>query len=172
MPSQTWDTDTTQSVTQSLKSADNYIPPKSGQKFLPVTQSSSLHILKKKEDIILPKTFSYFTYQHPCYTGYSWAIINCFVRTQERKHKLHESQLFLALGIIQQLTVVTSFSEKSPISQSKLLKFVKHVRWREIEQNQTKCFFDIWPLASCTVHQEWWHISQWPRVSFLSSCWW
>lgn len=65
-------------------------PPKSGQKFLSVTQSSRLHILKKKEDIILSKAFSYFTYQHLCYTGYNWAIINCSVRTLERKHRIHE----------------------------------------------------------------------------------
>lgn len=163
MPSHPWDRDTTQCHTQV---SWQWHPPKSGQKFLSVTQFSSLHTLKKKEDIILSKVFSYFTYQHVCYTGNNWAIRNCLVRTQERKHRLHESQLFLALRIIQQPTA--SFSKKSPVSQSKLPKFVKHMQWREIEQNQAKWFFDIWPLASCTAHQKWWHVSQWPRASFLT----
>lgn len=85
------ETQTLCSVT--LKSVDNYIPPESGQKFLSVMQYSSLHTLKKKEDIILSKAFSYFTYQHLCYTGY-WATINCFARTLERRHRLHESEPF------------------------------------------------------------------------------
>lgn len=142
MPSQTWDTG---HCAVPHSSQLTITSPQSGQKFLSVTQSSSLHILKNKEDIIISKaaiSHTYFTYQHLCYTGYNWAIINCFARTLERKHRLHE--FFLALGIIQQLTA--SFSKKCPISQSKLLNFVKHMQWRDWTKSG-KMFF--WHLTSC-----------------------